>query len=55
MYGIDAVLAHQTPNGTKRPITYASRSLSKAEQLEKVALMHFWSEAVLPVSHWTQL
>ena len=41
-YGLRAVISHLFPNGTEKPVAYASRSLSPAEkkyaQLEKEAL-----------------
>lgn len=41
-YGVDAVLARRLPYGSKKPIGFASRTLSKAEknysQLEKEGL-----------------
>lgn len=46
-YGISGVLSHSLPDGSDRPIAFASRSLTSAErnysQLDKEATAVFWS------------
>ena len=41
-YGVGAVLSHRMPDGDKKPVGFASRTLSKAEQnysqIEKAGL-----------------
>ena len=44
-YGIGAVLSHYIPNGSEKPVTFASRTLSQTEQnysqIEKKLLQLF--------------
>lgn len=46
-FGLGAVLSHVMPNGSERPVMFASRSLSKSErnyaQIDKEALGIVWS------------
>ena len=53
LYGIGAILSHKMPDGTDRPVGFASRTLSSAEknylQLEKEGLAFFIHEINMKV------
>jgi len=54
--GIGAVIYHKYENGTERPIVYASKSLSDAEQkysqIDRSTQYHFWGQKVSSVLVW---
>ena len=52
-YGIVAVISHKFPDGTERPVAYASRTLTATErnysQLEKEALALVYGISSVPI------
>ena len=57
-YGIGAVVSHKMDDGSERPVCFASRTLSAAEQkyaeIEREALSLVWGVRVSSVPAWPQ-
>ena len=54
-YGLGAVIMHVYPNGTRRPIAYASRTLNEHEKRYGQIDKETWAGAVSFIPVWSTL